>query len=94
MKSSSQADDILDDDSDSQLLRLGWAALKKINSQDPAEQTSSIRRATSDPEVSPDPKRPFQLVVSLMLNFDGGRSQYERRQEPLVETVVALRCVS
>lgn len=63
MKSSSQADDVLDDDSDSQLLKLGWAALKKINSQDPAEQTPSIRRTVSDSIVSPDPKRPFQLVT-------------------------------
>ncbi|XP_033606805.1 claspin isoform X3 [Cryptotermes secundus] len=63
MKSSSQADDILDDDSDSQLLKLGWAALKKANSQDPAEQTPSIRRTMSDPVVSPDPKRAFQLVT-------------------------------
>lgn len=75
MKSSSQADDVLDDNSDSQLLKLGWAALKKLNSQDPAEQTPSIRQTTSDSVASPDPKRPFQLVVSLVLNFDGGRSQ-------------------
>lgn len=71
MKSNSLADDVLDDDSDSQLLKLGWAALKKINSQDPAEETPSIRQTMSDPVVSPDPKRPFQLAVSLMLNFDG-----------------------
>lgn len=72
MKSSSEADDALDDDSDSQLLKLGWAALKKINSQDPAEQTPSIRQTMLDPVMSPDPKRPFQLVVSLMLNLMGG----------------------
>jgi hypothetical protein len=98
MKSSSQADGVLDDDSDSQLLKLGWAALKKINSQDPAEQTPSIRRTMSDPVLSPDPKRPFQLVVSLMLNLMGGWDQghtgrdikvlsYGCRQEPLVEIV-------
>jgi hypothetical protein len=74
MKSTSQADDLLDDDSDSQLLKLGRAALKKTNSLDPAVQTVAIRQTMLDPVVSPDPKHPFQLVVSLALNFDG-RSQ-------------------
>jgi len=60
-------DDVLADESDSQLLKLGWAALKRINSQDPAEQQPPSRRIMLDPLVSPDPKHPFQLLVSLIL---------------------------
>lgn len=64
---------MLGDDSDSQLLKLGWAALRRINSQDPAEQPVSIRETMLDTLVSPDCKRPFKLLVSLMFHFTWGR---------------------
>lgn len=71
MKSNLQVDDALGDQSDSQLLKLGWAALKRTNSEDSTKQLSSTRRTTLNPVMSPDPKCPFNLVVSFMLYFSG-----------------------
>lgn len=62
-------DGVLSDELDSQLLKLGWAALKRINSQDPADRPGSIRETMLDILVSPDTKRPFKLLVSLMFHF-------------------------
>jgi hypothetical protein len=72
MKSNPQVDDTLGDKSDSQLLKLGWAALKKTNSEDATKQIPSIKQTVSDPLASPDPKCPFNLVVSLVLYLGGG----------------------
>lgn len=63
MKSGAQVNDVLGDESDSQLLKLGRAALRRIDSQDPAERPVSVSL------VSPDPKRPFKLLVSLVFHF-------------------------
>jgi hypothetical protein len=60
---------MLGDSSDSQLLKLGWAALKRTNSEDATKRIPSIRQTTSDPLASPDPKCPFKLVVSLVLYY-------------------------
>jgi hypothetical protein len=73
MKPNPQVDDMLGDSSDSQLLKLGWAALKRTNSEDTAKRLPSVRQTTSDPLASPDPKCPFNLVVSLVLYFVGER---------------------
>jgi hypothetical protein len=72
-----QVDDMLGDRSDSQLLKLGWAALKRTNSEDPTKRLPSVRQTKLDPLASPDPKCPFSLVVSLVLYLvgEGGRLQ-------------------
>lgn len=58
---------MLGDNSDSQLLKLGWAALKRTNSEDPTKRLPSIRQTTLDTLTSPNPKCPFNLVVSVVL---------------------------
>ncbi|XP_021936176.1 claspin isoform X3 [Zootermopsis nevadensis] len=63
IKSGSRVDGVLSDELDSQLLKLGWAALKRINSQDPADRPGSIRETMLDILVSPDTKRPFKLLT-------------------------------
>jgi hypothetical protein len=75
MKSEPRVDGVLGDESDSQLLKLGWAALKRINSQDAAERPLSNSETMLGTLVSPDLKRPFSLLVSLMFHFTWGRLQ-------------------
>ncbi|XP_063216187.1 claspin isoform X1 [Bacillus rossius redtenbacheri] len=61
------ADSTMPEDEDSKLMKLGKAALKRIrncNSQDVVqEKKKEIKRSDSEPVVSPDPKRQFQLLV-------------------------------
>lgn len=64
---------MLGDSSDSQLLKLGWAALKRTNSEDVTKRLPPVRQTTSDPLASPDLKCPFNSVVSLMLYLVGER---------------------
>jgi hypothetical protein len=73
MKPNPQVDDMPGESSDSQLLKLGWAALKRTKSEDATKQLPSVRQITSDPLASPDPKCPFRLVVSVVLYLVGER---------------------
>ena len=52
-----ESDPLFEDDS--QLFKLGKAALKRINTQD---LVPSLKRSVSDP--SPDAKHPYKLLVS------------------------------
>ncbi|KAJ4448178.1 hypothetical protein ANN_10191 [Periplaneta americana] len=63
MKAGTETEDVLSETSDSQLIKLGRAALKRINSQDKSERLPPVKRTVSDPLVSPDPKHPFKLLT-------------------------------